>query len=291
MKHHYIPQCYLRQWTGADRMLCEYQRPFRQVVATRRYPSQTGYVTDLYTLDDLKAGDQYAVERKFFQKVDQGAADCIQALLDPTRSDIPDKLRVAWCVFLLTLYQRHPKKIEFLNQFAAAAGFSLVPEKGGMSAYAADLLVSGSTRDAIVTYLMGMQWHVCDIGNLDRTLLTCDMPVVGSDGLKHEWGHLLLPLSPRHFFVAVNRPQTLQHLQNDLTAGRLINSINDFVVKEAFKFVYGADDSHLRFVENRMAPKDQPHRSMVTSKRAEFVGDMSKYFKYGPDDVSSKADA
>jgi len=39
-KHHYIPQFYLKQWTGVDRRLCEYSRPYDRLKTRRRFPSE-----------------------------------------------------------------------------------------------------------------------------------------------------------------------------------------------------------------------------------------------------------
>jgi hypothetical protein len=91
---------------------------------------------------------------------------------------------------------------------------------------------------------------------LDRsnlTLLTSDRPYIRIHGLKDPHCVIVLPLSPRLAFVATHSIEVQQALLRQGTR-QLVKSINARLVAQAVKHVYGTDNSHLRFVENRLCP-------------------------------------
>jgi hypothetical protein len=57
-------------------------------------------------------------------------------------------------------------------------------------------------------------------------------------------------------FVAANTEQTEQIIRN-WDPDRLIEHVNDRVASQAVKYVWGVDDSQLRFVENRLGRMEQ----------------------------------
>lgn len=266
VKHHYIPASYLRRWTGPDRLLCQYHRPYKKVVARRVSPEGTGYVEDLYALDraDTETRRQL-IETGFFRKVDQGGADAINMMLNDQSTEMPEKLQLAWAVFLVSLIQRTPLKVGFFNEYAA----TVFPDDktagpAGLSNFGADLMMSGTVRTKVIDFIMGMKWSLHTLTDQKHDLLTCDSPIFTTNGIQHREGHIYLPLNPRNYFLAVNEDETRQAIsaQPDTVA-----TANRMLVEEAFRYVYGTNDKHLRFVENRMAPKDQPFPSKVPIKR------------------------
>lgn len=44
-----------------------------------------------------------------------------------------------------------------------------------------------------------------------------------------------------------------------LSLNHLMETMNDTVVRQAQTYVWGTDDSHLRFVKNRMGKRSQPY--------------------------------
>lgn len=283
MKHHYIPASYLRRWAGPDGLLCQYHRPYKKVVARRVSPEGTGYVEDLYALDRADTDDlRQLIETGFFRKVDQGGADAINMMLKTNVTQMPEKLQVAWAVFLVSLIQRTPLKIGFYNDYAA----SIFPDERtskptGLSTFGADLMMSGTVRTKVINFIMGMKWAVHSLPDPKHDLLTCDSPIFTTNGIEHREGHIYLPLDPRHFFLAVNDDETRQVIsaQSDT-----VQTANRMIVEEAFRYVYDSSERHLRFVENRMAPKDQPFPSKVPIKRPVYPTSAK------PNDVSEEED-
>src|SRR3984957_16543181 len=58
-------------------------------------------------------------------------------------------------------------------------------------------------------YINDLYWRVIEIHG-SFTLMTCDRPIVMTNGLDRPDGHLALPISPEKLFVAANNPQAVQ---------------------------------------------------------------------------------
>jgi hypothetical protein len=99
-------------------------------------------------------------------------------------------------------------------------------------------------------HLNRMRWSVVRF-NVSRTLLTSDRPIVMTGGLIKPTDHLALPIGPRTLFVAANTEQT-EHLIRSWKPADLVEHVNDRVASQARKYVWGRDDTHLRFVANRL---------------------------------------
>nr|WP_174018270.1 SDR family oxidoreductase [Rhizobium rhizogenes] len=71
MKHHYIPQFYLRPWLGSDNKLLEFRRlkfehePLPRLEIKRRGTRETGCEENLYTLHGATKETKQNVERIF----------------------------------------------------------------------------------------------------------------------------------------------------------------------------------------------------------------------------------
>ena len=72
-----------------------------------------------------------------------------------------------------------------------------------------------------------------------------------TNGLSGPDAHLALPIGPRILFVAANTEQT-EHMIRSWEPRRLMEHVNDRVAAQAVKYVWGIDDSQLRFVEKRL---------------------------------------
>jgi hypothetical protein len=72
-----------------------------------------------------------------------------------------------------------------------------------------------------------------------------------TNGLIGPEDHLALPIGPRMLFVATNNIETENKLRMIDTA-IMMTQVNDRVASRARRYVYGADNKQLRFVENRL---------------------------------------
>ncbi len=99
-----------------------------------------------------------------------------------------------------------------------------------------------------------MKWSVLTIDDPDFSILTSDRPVFATDGIGYEQSHLILPISPKKLFLAVNS-ERYQAVFHSVPAYELVRLSNDIIAKQSEKFVYDIDDRQTRFVENRLGKK------------------------------------
>ncbi|MES2450166.1 MAG: DUF4238 domain-containing protein [Pseudomonadota bacterium] len=85
-KHHYIPEFFLRQWIGDDRRLERYDRPHpSKIMARRVFPSEVGWIKNLYTSPGDDLGRQW-LEKKVFQVIEVARRQyCANSTLIPFR--------------------------------------------------------------------------------------------------------------------------------------------------------------------------------------------------------------
>jgi len=99
-----------------------------------------------------------------------------------------------------------------------------------------------------------MRWATLDFSASDLDLLTSDQPFIMTHGLEEQRCVIAFPLSPRLAFFALHDPKQEQKiLQQTIT--KIAKSLNESVVSQAHRHVYGASSAHLRFVENRLRRK------------------------------------
>ena len=114
-------------------------------------------------------------------------------------------------------------------------------------------------------FLNNMVWGVLTFLRPRYPLLTSDRPYVMTNGLKTPNGHIVLPISPRTIFIATRDKETMQQIdahckREDL---RMSETLNDIVVRQARKFVWGNNKSQLRFVANRLGKQPGLFNALV----------------------------
>jgi hypothetical protein len=275
-KHHYIPVFYTKEWAGPDRRVCEYSRPFREVKPRRVHPDGTGYIRGLYTVprnDDPRLSE--FIEREFLKVTDDGAARVLQMLKRRKEIEWTTDTRSAWSRFITSLLVRNP---EYVRRLAAeVVGFfdpsneevneryRVIRRPEDPETYAEHIARTGhpagrasaiAVQKIIDNRLLGehlnkMRWTMIWFERPRRTLLTSDRPIIMTAGLVEPDHHLALPIGPRALFVAATTKQTERAIRS-WDPRRLMEHVNDRVASQAVKYVWGADDSQLRFVENRL---------------------------------------
>lgn len=75
-----------------------------------------------------------------------------------------------------------------------------------------------------------------------------------TNGLMKPRDHLALPIGPLSLFVATNTAES-EDIIKGVDPGDLMGQVNDRVASQARRYVYGTDDSQLRFVANRLGQK------------------------------------
>jgi hypothetical protein len=274
-KHHYIPVFYSREWTGLDGRLCEYSRPFREVKPRWTHPDGTGYVRGLYNVpkNDPRLSD--FIERHFLRITDNGAAVVAQQLRNEGKIDFFSLDRSSWSRFIISLMLRNPEYVarmgaEVARFFDSKGRYeeryhatkrpddpdtyeefiakTVHHPAGPASVYAMQNLIDSPRMGG---YLNQMRWAVVTYKNERHTLLTSDRPIIMSNGLIGPSDYLILPIGPRMLFLATNNIETEDRFRA-ISAGIFMAQVNNRVVSQARKYVYGTDNTQLRFVENRL---------------------------------------
>jgi len=274
---HYIPAFYLRRWVDKkDGKLCVYSRPYDCVKAYRKHPEATGYEEDLYAIHG--AGDETAnhLEGRFLLRADTHAAEALDLLESGPGVALNDRLRSAWSRFMMRLLHGNPEMVSMWRSKAAAevaaeaenrfrANYANLRRPTDPEAYedyphkAPEHYVAQATVMTLQTMmdnkqlgerLNKMAWVVAPLRS-SYSLLTSDRPLVMTNGISGPGRHLGMPIGPRLLFIAADdlaEAQQLARQDHDVLA----RTVNDSVVRQARKFVWGIDDMQLQFVERRL---------------------------------------
>jgi len=116
IRHHFIPEFYLRQWAGLDERLFWYYRPYNRVVVSARHPSAIGFKEYLYTINS-KSNPQI-IEKEFFSNLDNDAAIVLNrlntlgtGLVIIKHHHLNDTQRRDWTWFIQSLHLRCPHSL------------------------------------------------------------------------------------------------------------------------------------------------------------------------------------
>lgn len=279
-KHHYIPEFYLKQWAGSDGRLCEYSQPHKSVKAQMKHPGGTGYVRGLYSIEGAPVDLADVFESKFLSIADGTAAVALRRMISDAVIPPPVE-KAAWTRFILTLFYRTPEGVSrtrgLVQKFYEEQGFHELREAyeswrspddpetveeylalRGSSLMSRNSLLLMSTimqSEKVGNRLMSMRWHLGRFTGLKNSLLTSDRPIVMTNGIGQDDSHLVMPLTPSHVLCIAGTDVEAQKIIARSQGGELARLMNDRIVRQARKYVFGRDDSQLRFVSNRLGEK------------------------------------
>jgi hypothetical protein len=271
-KHHYLPVFYLKHWKGDDGRVCEFSRPYKEIKPRRCAPTDTGFIRGLYLFPYLPPAISNFLEDKFFRRTDDRAAPLLTRLLNDD-VEFDSDARTGWARFVMTLMHRTPEGLERIrtNVFQSIpaeleklrATYAANRQPGDPDTFEElqrdlvakeyqEITIQVVTKlmnsELIGTQLINMQWAVKRLKPPDFSLLTSDRPLIMSDGIGHESGFIMMPISPDRVFIMANNVKTITTIDRE---PNFAARVNDFVAKQAHKFVYGNDDTQLRFVAKR----------------------------------------
>jgi hypothetical protein len=109
--------------------------------------------------------------------------------------------------------------------------------------------------ELIGNHLINMRWSVVRFDGAEGPLLSSDRPIVRTSCLTGARAHLVMPISPRQCFVAVNTHETEGELRS-IPPHQFIDALNDRMASQARRFVYGLDESHSEFVATRLGRRE-----------------------------------
>lgn len=289
--HHYLPVFYLKQWARFDGRIVRYHRPHRSVVCSAIAPSHTAYEPHLYALDGYPAADRQRIEKEYMGRlVDEPASRAIQVLHERNRSKLTPDLRSAWTRFAMSLRLRNPDTVKEIQKDARAElsrQLQKQPEEYAAVKRDSDPATLLEWAEQNATFLlenMGklmlptlidnekigqaifeMDWWVIDFSSGAVSLVTSDRPFVMTTPLKEERCVIALPIGPRHAFFAARHARLITRTLEKKGITGLAKALNESIVVQAARHVYGQDESHMRFVERRLETIDGVQTTDSTS--------------------------
>lgn len=282
-KHHYIPAFYLKRWKIGGKVT-EFTRPRKTIVPKQVSAAATGFQDRLYELKGYECEPEQAqqVEENFFKPVDTLAHNALVLLEKHGHyANWNADSRSAWSRFIFSLLLRTPEDIHMLREWwhddfsrtdeDAEARYRAIRNDGdpetftkflesqplaAKERYQYKILFSLIDNANIVGEMNNMHWRLLQTPT-QPTLLTSDRPILRTSNIKKSQGHVALPIGSRLLFIASPDAQFLQQvLRTDPVS--LVKEVNRQVVEGATRFVYGIDESQLRFIENRFGKAPQP---------------------------------
>ncbi len=276
MKHHYLPEFYLKQWAGEDRKLCQYSKVHGNRIFTRRvFPSETGFLNRLYSVDGASEDLEHRVEEDFYSPADSKAAQSMSLLLSGTQKiDLNISQVSSWSRFLLSLMLRMPEDVAMLKKRwrnamldvsdDAEADYKARRQPNDPETFrefiharpnhvfeqeALELLVNLNDSELTGNLLNSMNWHIIDLAKSKFELFLSDRPLFVLRPLGDEDGTLCLPVGPHSLFIASKKSEDINRFLSTKPDSN-VRDVNRIVVSQAVKFAYATSDAPLRFMQN-----------------------------------------
>jgi hypothetical protein len=264
VKHHYVPEFYLKQWADPDGRVPHYRWLNGRAVFGRRAPKYIGFEPDLYAREHVSPEQRHKVETHFFSLLDSRAAIIHGRLMRREPFTFTVEERMDWAIFLAAANARTPDMISHFKKTLPEAvrvnlrdtdpeevekalgykpPFTLLewtekhfPDR--IANFHLRMLLRHVTRQDLIQQFMDMDWTVHEVQSRHKELLTCDRPLWYFERPEHPKFAMMMTLSPRTVFIAAN---TIE-LANKMTATpsmRLARLINESVFNRAYERVYG----------------------------------------------------
>lgn len=222
-RHHYVPQFYLREWRDKDyKGVWLYKRNTAdQITFRRRSPKSIGYVENLYSLKPetkwpVLNYEADAIEKSFFSVIDDAASLVHQKLISSGVNSLSSQDRLDWALFLNSLIERNPKRINEIEQsFSIEEIKQEFVKRWGKSTFLDNLDIDAvhhnSIRNALANYIAdetfvnhvaNMRWAIVHLSIDGEHFLTADMPLLINGGVAGNPIHLMsIALTPNKLMI------------------------------------------------------------------------------------------
>jgi len=279
VEQHYVPRFLLEQWhSGADQKLCSMRWAHKKLDAQRYKAKSVARMAHLYSYLNLQGEHDVRIERDFLgPHIDEPAAEVHRLLLATGLKPLSDEQHTAWTYFLVSLLIRTPEMVDRLRTVGKASlteqlerdpeDFNAVrggaPETSLLQWFNArepnflDSFGIKTMPDLIrmelftKRFIGGKTWVLRGVSGAKHSLLIGDRPLLQGGDLNGD--HLFaLPIAPGLLFAVASGPEVAREV-TEMPIGELVQRVNDQTVKQAHTWVYGVDDSQMRFLSNRLA--------------------------------------
>ena len=233
-KDHYVPEFYLKRWSqnNPDKKLFSgrYIQATRKIQWTSHAPSGTGYERNLYG----------KIEDIFFKPLDNEASNVLNKLeekdiVSPIKFDLGEKDHISWAEFILGLIVRMPDKVKSIQDSFNAVGLD--------ADTARNEIPNIIKNERSVKDLRSLTWVFARV-NTNLELITCDNPLIFKpNNLSHPDCVILLPMGPKHFFLATRQDNIGRLYQN---SRKMVVNINIEIIKNSIKRIYARNKHSIK---------------------------------------------
>jgi hypothetical protein len=297
-RHHYTPQFYLSAWCSAsteDRAskLWVVEHVAGTINYFRRPPKATGFEIDLYSFSDAYPGERASLETQFFSRLDNDGAAVVKKVI--AQEPLTPQERGVWAEFVFRMRIRTPDGIalvkktgrQALSQEAIKrqADYEAVREDGGPDSIfdwietqrpgiTDNFALSNLPRlgHRIVAKIAAMAWRCLDFTDSPQRLLCSDHPCLFMvRDISDREGVVVLPLSPRHAFVACytgSKAEAALNRQGPMAA--TAKALNTAMVRQARQraYCYSRGDAPDAFYAKHLVRQDPPRSGDRVRKKS-----------------------
>lgn len=275
-RHHYVPKFLLQQWSNPEGKVALYQKlPTGKVTVDWRVPKSIAFEPELYSFPAL--GEASAtIETNLFGKLDDQAAKIVHRMIETGGDELCVEEMDWWSHFLLSLIIRGPESTRALK--AAAAEIWAAPDPQTQADYEAlrgpndpptveawlaeqagsndlggqrlghRILHSLVMHSSLAERIRQMKWYVWPTDRKSQPFLISDRPVFMSNGLGKESGQILMPLGPRHLFLAFYDESYARGVMQ-MPAEETVDMARKLMAVRAQKHVYASTTHEREFLK------------------------------------------
>jgi hypothetical protein len=252
IKHHYVPQWYMREWCSSDgKLQCFMRLPTRALNSRRYSPKAIAFETNLYSWANPNHPNPQDLEKEFFQTIDREGARVSKILrLDGVKA-LSDNDRKHWAHFLGATILRLPREIKSIKNESQRIVMESVKDFDKVEQVFPGFSDDRGLRamkdfiedDEHTKIWTSFDWWVQDISRAEFSLLTSDKPLILLGIQQQDDGIIaFLPLSPNTLFCATNN-SLFKHLIMQGKADFAANWSNNLQIKYARNFLIAKDES------------------------------------------------
>lgn len=252
-KHHFLPRWYLDRWTRRG-IVWEFTRqgPEKLLKAKYRQPTETGFRNNLYTMPGLPAQEAVSIETEFLQIIDSRGAQAFRKAESGVIASPSDK--AALVQFLLSMLHRSPESIKRLEERLKGdlewrpefdGANSEIYREGALNVFA-DLVQS----ELLLSRLLSMTTFLIDLGKSGYDFLTCDAPILISNGFNHPDAFMIVPTGPRRLLLLAEKRSIAEYFSAQ-PPKILSKAVNEALVVQANGIVISASRSAFNFIDER----------------------------------------
>lgn len=236
VKHHYIPQFYLKRWINSDDVLYVY---VRGEIEPLKIPEK-GLVNfcqekHLYSIPSITPEDSEVIETNWFAPLDGDAATIIKKFNKGKVENLTSTERSNWFYFCSNLYYRSPRGMKDIAQKIHANHMSLrLKNKEEMAAL---ILPKLTNLDECGRFFINWSWFVEDTE--EEFLIGDRLPTFNLSTTNQLFTYLAI--SPNKIFYASRNP-------NQKFYDRNRREYNRWIVQNAERFVFANSRKNEEFI-------------------------------------------